>query len=216
MLKLYHDPLSFNSRRVWVTLLEKELEFELIHLKLDQGEQLKPDFLAINPFHHIPTLVDDNFNVIESLAILDYLDNKYPTPKMLPDNPQDLAIVRMVQATTANELAPTMMSLAPVILDLPVKDAEKITRAEEKVSIVLKFFENLLDDRDFFGSNTITLAEPVAGTIIPWLTKTNISLSDYPKLNAWCNRLLARKAWQLTKETPEAIADFKARLGGNR
>lgn len=214
MIKLYHDPLSFNSRRVWVTLLEKELEFELIHLKLDQGEQLKPDFISINPFHHIPTLVDDDFNVIESLAILDYLDNKYPTPKMLPDNPQDLAIVRMVQATTVNELAPMMMPLAPVILDLPIKDVEKIARAEEKVLTVLSFFENLLDERNFFGSDTITLAEPVAGTIIPWLTKTNISFSDYPKLNAWCNRLLGRKAWQITKETPEAIADFKARLVG--
>jgi glutathione S-transferase len=53
MLKLYHVPISFNSRRVWIALLEKGLQFELIELKLD-GDQFQPDFVALNPFHHIP------------------------------------------------------------------------------------------------------------------------------------------------------------------
>ena len=75
MLTLYHAPISPNSRRVWITLLEKELEFELVEVKLDE-EQFKPDFLAMNPFHHIPVLVDDGFNIVESLAILDYLEAK--------------------------------------------------------------------------------------------------------------------------------------------
>ena len=69
MLKLYHEPISPNSRRVWITLLEKELEFELVEVKLD-GAQFQPEFLALNPFHHIPILVDDGFNIVESLAIL--------------------------------------------------------------------------------------------------------------------------------------------------
>ena len=50
MLKLYHYPISRNSRRVWVALLEKELEFELEPLELN-GDQLQPEFLALNPFH---------------------------------------------------------------------------------------------------------------------------------------------------------------------
>ena len=93
MLTLYHSPISPNSRRVWITLLEKGLEFELVEIKLD-GEQFKPDFLALNPFHHIPVLVDDGFNVVESLAILDYLEAKYPTPAMLPTDAKDLAMAR--------------------------------------------------------------------------------------------------------------------------
>ena len=83
MLKLYHTPISANSRRVWIALLEKEIPFELVPLKLD-GDQFQPEFLAINPFHHIPVLVDDDFRLIESLAILDYLEAKYPSPAMLP------------------------------------------------------------------------------------------------------------------------------------
>ena len=70
MLKLYYTPISLNSRRVWVALLEKQLAFEPLALNLD-GDQFKPDFLAINPFHRIPVLVDEDLTVVESLAILD-------------------------------------------------------------------------------------------------------------------------------------------------
>jgi glutathione S-transferase len=82
-----------------------------------------------------------------------------------------------------------MIVLSPVILGLPGADSEKIEQAKQKVSTVLNFFESLLDDRPFFGSETITLAEPVAGTIVPWLLKGGISLGDYPKLSAWCDRI---------------------------
>lgn len=208
MLKLYHSPISPNSRRVWITLLEKKLEFELIEVKLN-GEQLKPEFLALNPFHHIPVLVDDGFNLVESLAILDYLEAKYPTPAMLPQDAKDLAIVRMVELITVNELLPATNPLLPVMLGMP-GDPEKIDQAKQKASIVLKLFENLLDNRPYFGSENLTLAEPVAGTIVPLLAGLGVSLSDCPKLSAWCDRLIERPTWQTTQPTPEMIQAFKS------
>ncbi len=211
MLTLYHDPISPNSCRIWITLLEKGLEFELVEVKLD-GEQFKPDFLAINPFHHIPVLVDDGFKVIESLAILDYLEAKYPTPAMLPNNAKDLATVRMVQLVSANELLPAMFPLSPQILGLAEGDPKQIEQAQQKVATVLKFFENLLDDRPYFGSQNITLAEVVAGSVIPWLSRGRVLYSDYPKLSAWCDRLMSRPAWQATNPTPEVIEAMKSRI----
>lgn len=183
MLKLYHAPISPNSRRVWITLLEKELEFELVEVKLD-GEKFQPEYLMLNPFHHIPVLVDDSFNVVESLAILDYLERKYPKPAMLPTDAKDLAIARMVQLVTVNELLPATIPLSGLILGLPGGNPEKIELALQKASTVLKFFENLLGDRPYFGSQNLTLADVVAGTIVPWLPKGGVSLSDYPKLSA--------------------------------
>jgi glutathione S-transferase len=211
MLTLYHEPISPNSRRVWITLLEKGLEFELVQIKLD-GEQFKPDFLAISPFHHIPALVDDGFNIVESLAILDYLEAKYPTPARLPKDAKDLAVVRMVALVTVNELMPAVFALTPQMLGLPGGDPEKIEQAKQKVATVLKFFENLLDNRPYFGSQDLTLAEVVAGTVIPWLPQAGVSLSDYPKVSAWCDRLMARPAWQATEATPEVIEAFNSRM----
>lgn len=212
MIKLYHAPISPNSRRVWITLLEKKLEFELIEVKLN-GEQLKPEFLAISPFHHIPVLVDEGFNIIESLAMLDYLEAKYPTPSLLPKDAKDLAIVRMVELVTINELVPLTAPLLPVMLGLP-GDPGKIEQAKQKISTVLNLFENLLDDRPYFGSENITLAEPVAGTLVTMLPGVGMSLSDYPKLNAWSDRLIARPTWQTTQATPEMIQDFKSTFLG--
>ncbi|MEH2449737.1 MAG: glutathione S-transferase family protein [Nostoc sp.] len=209
MLKLYHTPFSPNSRRVWITLLEKGLEFELVDIKLN-GEQFKPEFLAINPFHHIPVLVDDGFNIVESLAILDYLEAKYPTPAMLPKDAKDLAIARMVQLVTVNELLPAATTFLPQFLSLPGGDPEKIEKAQQKIATVLKFFENLLDDRPYFGSENLTLAEVVAGTVVTVLPSVGISLSEYPKLSAWHDRLVTRPSWQATEATPEAIEAFKS------
>lgn len=87
MLKLYHNPISMNSRRVWMALLEKKLEFDLVDMQLD-GDQLQPEFLAMNPLHHIPVLVDDGFNVVESLAILDYLEANILIPHFYPQMPK--------------------------------------------------------------------------------------------------------------------------------
>jgi glutathione S-transferase len=212
MLKLYHMPISPNSRRVWITLLEKELEFELVEMKLE-GEQFQPEYLAINPFHHIPVLVDDGFNIVESLAILDYLEAKYPKPTMLPTDAKDLAIVRMVQLVSVNELLPVLVQLSPLILGFPGGNPEKIEEAKQKASTGLKFFENLLGDRPYFGSQNLTLAEVVAGTVVPWLLRGSLFLSDdYPKLSAWCDRLMARPAWQATEATPEVIEAFNSRM----
>jgi glutathione S-transferase len=193
MLTLYHLPISQNSRRVWITLIDKGLEFELVEVQLS-GEQFKPEFLAINPFHHIPALVDDGFNVIESLAILDYLEVKYPTPVMLPKDGEDLAIVRMVEIVSVNELLPAITPLMPVILDLPGKNAEAIEQAKTKISTALNFFENQLDDRPYFGNENLTLAEIVAGSIVLWVPRGGISLDDYPTLKAWYDHLVPRPA----------------------
>ena len=216
MLTLYHAPISANSCRVWIALLEKGLDFELVEIKLD-GEQLKEDFLAISPFHHIPVLVDDGFNIVESLAILDYLEAKYPTPAMLPKDAKDLAVVRMVQLVSMNELLPAMTPLVPLFLGLPAGDSEKIEPAKQKITSVLKFFENLLGDRSYFGSENLTLADVTAGSIIPFLPQVGVSLDDYPKLSAWCDRLISRPSWQTTSPTPEVIEAFKpifaARMG---
>lgn len=211
MLTLYHDPISPNSRRVWLTLLEKGLEFDLVEVNLG-GEQFSPEFLEISPFHHVPTLTDNGFNLIESLAILDYLEAKYPTPRMLPDNPKDLSIMRMVQFVTVNELLPATSPLLFIMIGFLAGDPAAMDQSKQKIFAVLSFFERLLDDRPFFGSETITLAEPVAGTVIPWMPSIGISMDDFPKVKAWCDRIQARPAWQKAQITPEMLEAFKVKM----
>lgn len=131
MLKFYYNPRSPMARRVWRTLLEKEISFEPILLSLN-GDQLQPEYLNLNPFHHIPVIVDDGLRVIESLAILDYLETKYPTPALLPKEAEALATVRMVQMVATHELLPKMISLIS-----ETEDSPKCLQAKEHIDKVL-------------------------------------------------------------------------------
>ncbi len=211
MLKLYHSPTSPNSRRVWIALLEKGLQFELVEVELD-GDQFQAEFLELNPFHHIPILVDDGFSVVESLAILDYLEAKYPTPALIPIDVKAIATIRMVAMVTVNELMAAVAPLLPIFVGLPVRDPEKIELALQKISIVLTFFERLLSDNLYFGGEYLSLAEVVAGTVIPQLPSLGISLSDYPRLNTWSERLMERAAWTMTEPSLEAWEATKTRI----
>lgn len=205
MLTLYHIPLSANSRRVWITLLEKGLSFEEVVLKLD-GDQYEEEFLKLNPFNHIPVLVDGDFRVVESLAILDYLEAKYPTPSLMPTQAQAIAIVRMVELVTINELLPPTIRLTSQALGVLENAPQKLEKAHQQVLSVLNFFESLLSDSPYFGRELLTLGDIAAGTVVPQLPSIGVSLDDYPKLKAWCDRLMARDSWQKTQPSPEAIA----------
>lgn len=207
MLKLYYHPLSANSRRVWIVLLEKHISFELHPLDLN-GDQHQPEFLALNPFHHVPVLVDQDFRIVESIAILDYLEAKYPEPAMLPANAQDLAIVRMVQITTVTELVPAVIRWMGFVMGCVEANSEKQEQTRQKIQTVLAFFEAQLEDRLYLGSFDLTLADIVAGTVVPGLPDLGVSLDDFPNLKAWTARLMARPSWQATQPQPDLLQTF--------
>jgi glutathione S-transferase len=208
MIKLYQTSISFNSRRVWMTLLEKGLDFVTEEVQLN-GQQFQPEFLAMNPFHHIPVLVDGDMTIIESLAILDYLEAKYSQPSMLPTNPNDLAKVRMVEMMTVNELAIAMIPLYPKMLSLGEGDPVQVVEALQKINTCLQFLEGLLDTRHFFGSDNITLAETVAAPVVATFSFANIGLAEFPKLNAWMTRMQQRPSWSATEATAEQWAALR-------
>ncbi|MEO1093975.1 MAG: glutathione S-transferase family protein [Cyanobacteria bacterium J06638_28] len=211
MLKFYHMPLSINSRRVWVALLEKELPFEAVEIQLN-GDQMTPEFLSMNPFHHIPVLVDDGFTVIESFAILDYLEAKYPETSLMPTTPEAIATMRMVEMVTVHELVPAINPLIKKMMGFGQDDDEAIAAAKRKAEVVLTFYADKLGDADFLGGKQLNLADVVAGTFVPWFPSLGLPMAKYPALQAWTERLMARPAWQTTQPTEEALAGFRDRM----
>ncbi len=198
MLKFYYNPISINARRVWVALLEKQIPFELILVNLD-GDQFHDDFTAINPLQRIPAIVDNGLRVVESLAILDYLEAKYPTPSLIPSEPEAIAIVRMIETITVVELQPATIPLTRPLVGLEVAP-QKLEAAQQRVTIILQFFEELLNEQTYFAKEEFTLAEVVAGTLVP-----SLPLEDYPHLKAWSERLTQRESWRHTVANPAAI-----------
>jgi len=199
MLRFYYNPISVNARRVWVTLLEKQIPFEPVLVSLD-GDQFDDDFATINPLQRIPVVVDNGLQVVESLAILDYLEAKYPTPSLMPNEPKSIAMVRMIETITVVELQPATIPLTRPLVGLEV-DPQKLTAAQQRVETILQFFETLLGEQPYFAGEAFTLAEVVAGTLVP-----SLLLENFPRLKGWSERLAQRESWQQTNADPAAIA----------
>lgn len=198
MLKFYYHPISVNARRVWVAMLEKQLPFEPVLVDLG-GEQFGESFSAINPLQRVPVIDDAGFRVVESLAILDYLEAKHPTPALMPSKPEAIAIVRMVETITVGELQLATFPLTRAALELAVEPS-KLEAAQQRVTTILDFFESLLGEKTYFTGSEFSRAEVVAGTLVP-----SLPLENYPALGAWAERLAGRESWQQTAAKPEAI-----------
>jgi glutathione S-transferase len=204
MLKLYYARPSLFARPVWLTLLEKQVEFELVPVNLG-GEQFQPEFLALNPFAHVPVLVDGDLRVIESLAILDYLEAKFPAPALLPKQPERLAQVRMCQMVALNELLPAVAKLL-------IQDEPDLSYAYTRAHASLSFLEQQLGSQTFLGGEQLSLADLVASSIIVCIPDLGIDLQAYPQLTHWLERLLARPSWQPVKLSPEEWQDVKRKM----
>jgi glutathione S-transferase len=95
MLALYHNDMSLCAQKVRLCLAEKGVEWESRHLVLRAGEHQQPWYRKLNRRAVVPTLVDGDKVVPESNVILEYLDEAYPDPRLLPRDPYDRARVRL-------------------------------------------------------------------------------------------------------------------------
>lgn len=94
-LDFYHGHGSPFSWRVWLALEHKGIAYNLKVLSFSDKDTTKPEFVALNPRHTVPTLVDDGYSLWESLAILEYLDERFtPGPKLYPGDVKARSRVR--------------------------------------------------------------------------------------------------------------------------
>lgn len=96
-LTFYYGSGSPYAWRVWLALEHKQLPYEQKVMSFSAGDLTKPDFLAINPRHKVPAIVDDGFALYESQAILEYLDERYPAPpRLLSGDLRRRAVIRRI------------------------------------------------------------------------------------------------------------------------
>jgi len=105
-LKLYGYFRSSAAFRVRIALNLKKLDYENAAIHLRRNDQTTPDYLAVNPQGLVPTLDDDGRTLIQSLAIIEYLEEAYPDPPLLPGHPADRARVRALAEIVACDIHP--------------------------------------------------------------------------------------------------------------
>jgi len=96
-LKLYDHPLSPYGQKVKIALLEKGVEFEGMLPNAIGSGQVDGTFAAANPRGEVPALLDGDAAIFDSTVILEYIEDKWPTPALLPETPIERARVRMLE-----------------------------------------------------------------------------------------------------------------------
>ena len=184
MLKLYGGARSRASIVRWY-LEELALPYEFVLVDLQAGEQQQPSFLAINPVGKVPAIVDGDFKLWESGAILLYLAEKY-----------DAAVTTLEQRSEAAQwVSFANATLAPGIFD-------EATRAEE-LSRYAKVLNQIFAQQPFLMGDRLTAADIAVGATLSYAEMMlKLDYSGYEALNRYLQALADRPPFQKTIAKP--------------
>jgi maleylacetoacetate isomerase len=213
--KLYTYFRSSAAYRARIAVNLKGVKCETISVDLRAAEpgQRKPEYLAVNPQGLVPALVVEGTTIAQSMAIIEYLDEMYPEPPLLPRSPLERARVRAMTLAVACDIHPLNNLQVLKYLRSPLgHDQETIDTwsrhwiARGFAALEQEVCGGTSDGRHMFGS-TVTIADVF---IVPQMynaRRVNCDLTPYPTLRGICAHLETIPAF--AKAVPEAQPDAK-------
>lgn len=203
-MKLYTYWRSSAAYRVRIALNLKGIEAELIpvHLVKDGGQQHAPDYTALNPQHLVPTFTDGDTVLTQSLAIVEYLDERQPEPALLPESAADRAWVRSLAQVIACDIHPidNLRVLQYLAQELQVGDDAKKAWYRHWVIKGFDALEAMLANDERTGTFCYGARPGLADLcLVPQVynaRRFDIDLTPYPtiaRIDAACQKLAAFK-----------------------
>lgn len=160
MYILYHFPYSQHARRVVSLLIEARLEYELRHVAMDKAEHLSAEYLAINPNHQVPTLIDGDVKLYESNAILRYLCVKHELTGWYPASPAARAHVEQWLDWNQCRMSPAVIDIVLNAVFLGEHgDAAAIEGGRDKLRELQEILEDGLAHQQYLAGERPTIAD---------------------------------------------------------
>jgi glutathione S-transferase len=209
MMILYGLGPTRSLRALWA-LRELDAEFEFVPVNLLAGEHRRPEFLRMNPAGKVPVLVDGDFVLTESAAIVMYLAEKYRDKGLLPAGLELRAQVYRWVMFAMTELEQPLWritrhtALYPEDKRLP----EDIALAREDFTAMAAVLDRHLEGRQFIVGGGMTIADCVTAHVMDWANEQHL-IDDFPQLVAYLARMYARP--MAPQRIADAFADLEAR-----
>jgi glutathione S-transferase len=211
-LTLYWGSGSPFSWRVLLALEHKGLSYESQLLHFDKQEHQSPQMLKLNPRGRVPVLKDGDYVVFESVAVLYYLDIKYPRPPIFGESPEEAGVIMRVICEFQAYAEPSLSKITSAIFAGQVADRiDELTDAMHVVAREARTIEGRVSKEQWIVGANYSATDMV---IFPWIQLLRRALDreaaaelgarflpmerNYPALARWIGRIEALPGYQRT------------------
>jgi glutathione S-transferase len=215
-MKLHYGTLSSNSRRVRITAKLLGINLEEIAVDLRDPAH-RAELVRINPNSKVPVLVDGNFVLWESIAIMQYFCDRTPSQKLYPLDARDRAEVNRWLSWAQAHWSPAIGGISwenvwKKFVTGEGPDAEQVKRHETFLAQFATVLDTHLADHTWLAGGALTLADIAVGTPLMMTTLGRLALRHYKYIDAWFSRIRELPAWKATE--PPQLAHLEAQLTG--
>ncbi len=193
MIVLYEHPLSPYAQKVKIALAEKRVDFEC---RLPDFMSGRDDaFAAANPRLEVPALVDGDTRVFDSTIILEYVEDRWPSPALLPAAPAERARVRMLEELCDTYVEPISWAAMEIRVFKRAAGAlaeQLLARGAQQAAGVHRYLERQLAERPWFNGAAFGWGDLSVVPYVEGLANTGNPPAPGSRLAAWYERVRAR------------------------
>ena len=201
MMELYSGNTCIRSHQVRFVLAEKGILTEITNV---DGSVVPEDLMALNPYVSLPTLIDRELILYDSRVIVEYLDERYPHPPLMPVSQVERAKLRLGLVTIERDFVEPAVAL-DLVLGTRVENAHR-----KKLKSLLTSSADLFGIQRFFLSDDFTIVDCVIAPILWRLNLFGIELPGNQKsIDAYMERIFSRVAFKesMTEDEEEMRPD---------
>jgi glutathione S-transferase len=194
-LKLYHTIQSPFARKVRLAMAEKGIECEKVLLDLAKGENRTGEYLRLNPHGRIPTLLVGGIPLYESTAIVEYLEDTYPDPPLLPKGAIERARVRMIEETIDGYYIGALRTVLFNVVRLPPaeRNPKAVEEARKQIAWHLEWLDRELNGRLFIVNGGYSVADIAMLVAIEFQKRLEIGIDPkHRNIVDWYERAKSR------------------------
>ena len=187
VMTLFSRPTDIHSHRTRLVLAEKNINIEITSIL---GNDLPEDLLDLNPYHTVPTLVDRDLTLYDSRVIIEYLDERFPHPPLMPVDPVTRAQFRLALFRIESD----WYSLAEEADEM---DGKLSAKSKKMLRESILQSAELFGARPYFLSEDFSLVDCSIAPILWRLPVYGIDLGDkFEAIDAYMQRVFARRSFQ--------------------
>lgn len=211
-MDLYSFFNSSTSYRVRIALALKNLDFNFVPVNIRVMEHKDPDYVSKNPGASVPLLDDDGFQLGQSMAIIDYLDQKFPEPRLIPVDLEPRARVLEISNLIACDMHPmnNLRSLRYLVQELGVSDEAKNGWYQHWIAEGFQSLEKMLERVDsgkYCVGDQVSLADCCLVPQVANASRMGCNLDPYPRVMAVYEHCITLPAFQ--KAAPTNQPDYQ-------